>query len=126
MMDPDYPIGIADGILAQLDYLMRLSEKAPDMRPDLLQKLHDGVNEYKAALAVDCYESLRRRALRLPVLRIGRGRLHVPRVRALLPVHGAGGPVLSLFVSLRGGRGLVPGLPPGALTGAVSLPVAIR
>lgn len=60
MMDPDYPIGIADGILAQLDYLMRLSEKAPDMRPDLLQKLHDGVNEYKAALAVDCYESLRR------------------------------------------------------------------
>lgn len=108
MMDPDYPIGIADGILAQLDYLMRLSEKAPDMRPDLLQKLHDGVNEYKAALAADSYESLRRRALRLPVLRIGRGRLHVPRVRALLPVHGPGGRVFPVLLSVRGGRGLAP------------------
>ena len=120
MMDPDYPIGIADGILAQLDYLMRLSEKAPDMRPDLLQKLHDGVNEYKAALAVDCYESLRRRALRHPVLRIGRGRLHVSRVRALLPVHRPGGLLRPVFVPVRGGRGLAPGLPPGALSLRIS------
>lgn len=59
MMDPDYPIGIADGILTQLDYLLRLSEKSPEMRPDLLQRLHDGVNEYKAALTVDFYESVR-------------------------------------------------------------------
>ena len=54
MMDPDYPIGIT-----QLDYLLRLSEKSPEMRPDLLQRLHDGVNEYKAALTVDFYESVR-------------------------------------------------------------------
>lgn len=108
MMDPDYPVGIADGILTQIDYLMRLAERSPDMRPDLLQRLHDGVNEYKAAITVDFYESVRLRALRRPLVRIGGDGVHVPRVRALLPVHRPGVDHRPVLVPVRGRGGVAP------------------
>lgn len=59
MIDPDYVIGISDGILTQLDYLLRLSKKEPGMSAELLQKIYDGMNEFKASLPLDPYESVR-------------------------------------------------------------------
>ena len=68
MMDPDYIIGISDGILTQLDYLLRLSERVQEMRPDLLRRIYDEMNEFKASLPLDPYESLRSRRNFLIVL----------------------------------------------------------
>lgn len=53
MMDPDYVIGIVDGMLTQADYLSRLADREPGMRADLLQNIHDVLNDYKAYLAMD-------------------------------------------------------------------------
>lgn len=109
MMDPDYVIGIIDAMLTQADYLKRLSDKTPELRGDLLQNIHDSLNDYKIKISVAAtYEPLRLRALRLAFGSLHGLSLQKVRPRQVVLVHGDARGLRPIRVPLRGDRGMAP------------------